>query len=105
LFVPATMLAAMNPAWDQIENPHAYWLNLFGRLRHGVTRQQAEARIGVVWSGVLSGDVETLPARTATGRDRYLARKLEVQDGSGGISAIRSSIAEPIYLLMGMVGL
>ena len=46
-FVPITIQAQMT-RWDQFENPHAYWLNIFGRLKPGVSRERAEAATAVV---------------------------------------------------------
>ena len=35
LFVPITIRAQMTPRWDEFENAHGYWLNIFGRLKPG----------------------------------------------------------------------
>ena len=105
VFVPITMLGEMMPRFDALENSHAYWLNIFGRLKPGVSRQRAEAAMAVPWRSVLEDDVKTFPRGSAARREQYLNKKLELRDGAKGISAVRDDLAVPLYLLMGMVGL
>ena len=103
VFVPITMLAEMMPRFDALDNPHAYWLNIFGSLKPGVSRQQAATGMAVPWRRVLDDDVKTFPR--AARRAQYLNKKLELRAAANGISAVRDDIAVPLYLLMGMVGL
>jgi predicted permease len=104
LFVPVTMAPELTPPFgtQALENPHAYWLNLFVRLRPGVSREQASAALAVVWQRVLASDVDRVPAIR---RERYLTKRLELLDGGSGISSVRNDVRVPLYLLMGMVGL
>jgi predicted permease len=103
VFVPITMVTEMVPQMDVFSNTHAYWLNIFGRLKPGISREQATAAMAPIWHGVLVSDLATFPSST-TNRERYLKLKLEMRDGSTGISAVRSDFAQMLYLLMGMVG-
>jgi predicted permease len=104
--VPITMVAVLRPGWEQFDKAHAYWLNIFGKLKPGVSRERAESALAPVWHSILADDVKDLPARTgSTLRQKYLQGKLEVRQGSNGISQIRDDFRLPLYLLMGMVGL
>jgi hypothetical protein len=105
LFAPVTMAAELTPpsGVGAVDNPHAYWLNLFARLRPGVSREQAASALAVVWQRVLAADAADLPA--GSGRERYLAKRMELLDGRRGISSVREDVRTPLYLLMGMVGL
>jgi predicted permease len=105
VFVPVSMAtelsAGLGPtAW---ENPHAYWINVFARLKPGVTREQALASMAVIWQRVITSDADQMPAGAR--RENYLKKRIEFLNGGAGISAVRSSLRGPLYLLMGMVGL
>jgi predicted permease len=107
VFVPITMQPKMIPGWEDVsELPHGYWINVFGRLKPNLSRERAEAAIGVVWHRILADDVKLVAARAGPAyRARYVNRKLELRPAAGGISSIRDNVATPLYLLMGMVGL
>ena len=38
------MKAQMTPSWDGLDDPKDYWLQLAGRLKPGLSREEAEAR-------------------------------------------------------------
>lgn len=52
VFVPITQGEVL-PNWSDYKSTHAYWLNVFGRLKPGVSRQQAEAAVAVAWRRIL----------------------------------------------------
>src|SRR5262245_17997055 len=93
VFVPITTAASMRPNLNLLDREHAYWLNVFGRLKPGIQPAQAEAAIAVAWSNVLAADVATFPSNRPGSRDRYLASKLKLQQGRAGISAVRDGFA------------
>src|SRR5947209_3410237 len=76
---------------------------LFGRLRPGVSREQALAGVAVIWRNILAADASQLPAGAR--REKYLAKDLELRDGGNGISAIRDDFELPLFLLMEMVSM
>ena len=41
--VPVMLKAQMTPNWDDVDNRRSRWVNVFGRLKPGVTREQALA--------------------------------------------------------------
>src|SRR4051794_2056390 len=43
--VPVMLKAQMTPNWDDIDNRRSRWVNVFGRLKPGIARQQA---LGIV---------------------------------------------------------
>ena len=102
IFVPISM-SQIVPGLDVYENPHAYWLNIFGRLRSGISMAQSSAALAPIWRAVLESDVATFPSGPRN-REQYLNSKLIPTPGAGGISSVRSGFAEMLYLLMAMVG-
>ncbi len=104
VFVPITQGEVL-PNWSDYKSTHAYWLNVFGRLKPGVSRQQAEAAVAVAWRRILEEDVKTLPGSNPATRASYLATKIQVRPADVGISQTRGDFEAPLYVLMGMVGL
>lgn len=66
VLVPAMMQAAMIPAWYGLEDRGRLWLQLVGRLRPGMTVEQAEERLDPFYRA-LSGLEPDSPAVVAEG--------------------------------------
>ena len=49
LWVPVTMKTAITPTWDDLENERSAWFYLFGRLTPGVSFEQAQASLKVLY--------------------------------------------------------
>src|SRR4029453_7491966 len=57
VFVPLTMRGLMNPGWRGFENRRSYWAYLFGRLKPGVTLEQAKRSLDAAYRPIIT-DVE-----------------------------------------------
>src|SRR5205814_6571911 len=57
VFVPITMHGVMQPTFKEFENRRTYWAYLFGRLKEGVTIDQARAALNVPYHAIIN-DVE-----------------------------------------------
>jgi predicted permease len=80
------------------------WLSVIGRLKDGVTIEQARAQLQSFWPDVLlaAASTETPGPR----RQRFLSMGLEVSSAAKGFtSGLRSQFARPLYVLAGIVGL
>jgi predicted permease len=80
------------------------WLSVIGRLKDGVTIEQARAQLQSFWPDVLltTASTETPGPR----RQRFLSMGLEVSSAAKGFtSGLRSQFARPLYVLAGIVGL
>jgi len=85
------------------ENPEAYWLTLLGRLKPGVSMDQAQASVNVnlrqFWT-------EFAGSNLTEDRQRAIQNThVELVDGSGGISALRRRYSTPLQMLMAIVGM
>jgi predicted permease len=75
-----------------------YWIELMGRLKNGVTLQQAQAQ--------LAGPFHAFVESTATkDRERADLPSLWLQDGGSGVDSLRRQYSKPLWILMAMVGL
>ena len=106
VFVPMMMKAQMTPAWDKLHDSRAYWLNIIGRIKTGVSSEHAQAAADVVWRRHMDDELKKTPAGlSVNARRSYLAQKLTFQPGAAGISAIRDAATQPLYILSAMVAL
>jgi predicted permease len=74
-----------------------WWLNIMGRVKPGVSMQQAQAALNVSLDAVARASLQ--PERRATMPRLYL------EDGSRGLFEARGMFEKPIRVLMAVVGL
>jgi predicted permease len=79
------------------------WLHVMGRLRDGVTLEQADAALQRIRPQIL--EVTTNPGAPADRRAKYLSRELGLESGRTGFSRVRRQFEEPLWLLLALVGL
>jgi predicted permease len=80
------------------------WLVLFGRLRSGVRREQAQAEVSVILRQQLEEQVARSPTLTAGERQRMLNQTIELHSGAAGYVGARSRFKQPLVVLMAAVG-
>ncbi|MGA2181889.1 MAG: ABC transporter permease [Bryobacteraceae bacterium] len=105
VFAPMAMKKAMTPTWDELANSHAYWLNIFGRLKPGVPRERAETAMNVTWHALLQDGLASLPISAPRFRAEYLAKRLKLAPSPTGISGVRELATRPLQVLLVMTGL
>ncbi len=106
IFVPMMMKAQMTPGWDGLKDSRAYWLNILGRVKPGVSIERAQAAADVVWRRYMDDELKKAPAGwSAKARGSYVTQKLTLQRGAAGISSIRDDASQPLYILSAVVGL
>ena len=105
VFVPMMMQGLMMPRGNDLENRRSMWLNVFARLKPGVSRQQAEAAMNVFWKPILESEAKDLVNISQNERTRFLNRHLSLQEGGQGISGAPPEFSAVFAVLMGMVGL
>jgi predicted permease len=104
VFVPIEMQAQMFPGGDDLDDRHDMWLNVLGRLKPGMPREQAEAQMNGLWHPLLELEVKDYPNMSPAVRTRYLNQRLSLRPGGKGISAAPENFGTAMAVLMGMVG-
>jgi predicted permease len=102
LYVPVTMQPALGPAWLKIDSRRFRWVQVFARLRGGVTREQARAALQPLYRSILQREV-TDPAfasASANTKQQFLKGALQVDDASRGHSGLREYVSVPLKILM-----
>jgi predicted permease len=77
----------------------AKWIRLVGRLKPGVSIEQARAELNVLFQPVLEQEGRLNDARK---RPNW---RLEVEPAAAGLSRLRDQFSKPLFILMGAVGM
>ena len=78
-------------------------VHILGRLRDGFTIARADAALQVFWPAVL--EATTSPNEPPDRRARFLGRRAQLHWGRTGYSRVRNQFAEPLWMLLALVGL
>ena len=96
VFVPITLRALMEPGFKGFDNRRSYWAYVFGRLKPGVSIEQAKAGINAPYKAIIN-DVDA-PLQTGMSEQtmkRFRARELGVAAGLRGQSSVSREAKGP----------
>ena len=86
-----------------LKEQQAYWLMLMGRLKPGVSMDQAQASINV---GLRQFLTEQAGSQLTEERQKGIQNTfVTLVEGKGGISGLRSFYSKPLHMLMAIVGM
>jgi ABC-type antimicrobial peptide transport system permease subunit len=102
------MEPAVNPGREWLHDKETavervLWLHVIGRLKPGVTMQQAQANVSVVWQQLLAG--YRVPGLTAEQQKNQLGQRIKLRPAGRGASSLREDFSQPLYVLMAVVGM
>ena len=98
LMVPlATMMTG-----EQRTNIGNTWLSVLGRLTPHASVTQANAEVAALFNGLLQANAPSAPVRRTAGVLRQSAGAFAAR---GGFNPVRAAIAQPLLIVMGIVGL
>jgi predicted permease len=98
-WVPMSMHDVVQPNFDWYEQRRGLFLNVFGRLKPGVTVEQAASNMRTIFSALEQSYPNDNAGRSA-GAVALLDARLNPQGGDGGAPIVRLSV-----ILMGIVGI
>ncbi len=106
VFVPITMRAQMSPGWKDFDNRKSYWAYLFGRLKPGVSIDQARAGLNAVYKPIIN-DVEAPLQKGMSDQTlaRFKAKEIVVEPGYRGQSSVHREAKTPLLFLMSVTGI
>jgi predicted permease len=107
VWVPMTMQPDVMPgrSWlrdDENDVTRVMWLQAMGRMKPGVTLAQAQANVSVVWQQLLAS--YHVAGLTEEQHRNVLDQKLKLREGGKGASSVRGDFAQPLEVLMALVG-
>jgi len=106
VFVPISMREVLSPGWKVFDNRRAYWAYVFGRLKPGVSIEQARAALDPLYRATIT-DVEA-PLQIGMSEQtmaRFKAKPLTLEPGAQGQSGVHAEASTPLFLLLGVTGL
>ncbi len=107
LRIPIQMKPLMTPGWDAIGDRRSQWIQVFARLKPGFSVTSAQASLQPLLQQILREELAMPQMREISkyGRDRFLARKVQMEQAATGYSQMRRSYSTALIVLMCMVGL
>ena len=102
--VPMMMKASMTPTWNDLDNRRSRWVNVMARLKPGITAEQAEVQLNVVYRQANEQEILALENPSESFRKRFVEKHLEVLPGGRGLSDLRRQFSLALIVLMCMVG-
>jgi predicted permease len=99
------LMPLLNDQFD-FDNRRTRWVNVFGRLKPGVSRRQAQASLQPYFHGMLEMEVKEAAFNKASAevRARFLQNVIEVRPGAQGKPRFREMLATPLWVLMALTG-
>jgi predicted permease len=102
--VPLTAMPFIQSEEFDPESRSLLWLHPVGRLKDGVTIEQARAQLQSFWPNVLLATAST--QTPGLRRQTFLSMGLDVSSAARGMSTdLRDQFTRPLYVLAGIVGL
>jgi predicted permease len=104
-YAPFSMMGIVSPGWDRTEQPDSYWVNIFGRLKPGVSEARANAMLPALFRSTLEDQLPQFKDIDAAARKKVLAKTVTVKSAAQGLNSLREEWQKPLAVLMVMVGL
>ena len=95
--VPIQMKPLMTPGWDDLGNRRSQWIQMFARMKPGQTVTSSQASLQPLFSQILHEEIGMPEMREVSqySRDRFLGRKVNLEEAGSGYSQMRRSDTAP----------
>jgi len=102
VYVSISMQPQMGPDRVKLEGRHFRFVQVFGRLRDGVSIEQAGAALQPLYRAILKDEAQdaAFASVAAETRRAFLEGRLSVGDASQGRSGLRTDVRAPLLILM-----
>ncbi len=107
VYVPIAMEPAVGPPWLQLETRRFRWVQIFARLRPGVTAQRAQVGLQPLYASILrteERDAKAFATASLETKKQFLDGKIAVQEARHGHSGLRDAVRVPLMILMALAG-
>jgi len=107
VWIPLMMKRQATPEFDWLDNRRGRFLHVFGRLKPGITVEQAKAGLQPWFKAMLEEDTrrEDWPNVGEEQRRRFLASTLDLLPAAQGRSDLRQTMERPLVILSAATGL
>ncbi len=104
-YVPIMMKAQITPRWNGLDDRKDYWLNVFGRLKPGVTLDQAQQRINVPYRSLLEEEFKLFQNPSPNFARGWKSKQILLKPGEFGRGSLLSEAQQPLFILLLITGL
>ena len=101
--IPICAEAALNAGGGRLDSGTDWWLIVMGRLKPGVTTEQASAHVRALSAGIFQATLK--PNYPPVSVPKYLDMKLQALSATTGVSYLREVYEGPLWLLLGLAAL
>ena len=107
IYVPIMMAGQVTQENKPFDDRRRRWVQVFGRLKPGVSRSQAKASLQPIFHRILEMEVQQKEFARASAytRAQFLRMTLDVMPGGGGQNITKQFLEAPLWAMMAMVGL
>ncbi|UCD51604.1 MAG: ABC transporter permease [Phycisphaerales bacterium] len=107
LFVPITMKPSITPGGWRMDDRRTQWVKAFGRLKPGLTLEQAEVAIQTPYRQIIQGEAESPSFKGVASEERkqFLQSRIVLRPGRRGHSHQSTVLGGQLLLLMALAGL
>ncbi len=107
LYVPVMMATQVTQETKPFDDRRRRWIQVFGRLKPGVSDAQAKASLQPIFHRILQMEVQQKEFAHASSytRAQFLHMSLDVMPGGGGQNIAKQFLEAPLWAMMAMVGL
>jgi predicted permease len=107
VYAPITMAAQLTQEDKPFDDRGRRWVQVFGRLKDGVSAEQAKVSLESIFHRILRLEVQEPRFAHASpySRQEFLKMTLEVMPGGRGQDQVGQFLEAPLWALMAMVGL
>jgi predicted permease len=101
--VPMMMTPVFNPRpATRLQSRRLQWLSVIARRKPGVSEQQAQASLDVLYRQLREGEAQQLPASvSAFDREQFLAQRIALLPGDQGLRNMQVELKTSLLLLFG----
>ena len=108
VYIPLTMRGVVYPWFTQerFDDRRNYWAYVFGRVKPGMTMEQAKAAVNAAYKPIIN-EVEA-PLQEGMSdptMKRFRAKEVGLADGRRGQSSMHQEASTPLKLLLGITGI
>ena len=102
VYVPITMEPQLAPEWLKLDDRRFRWVQIFARLRDGMSAGQAEAGLQGLYHALLEREASESAFATASSdtKRKFLEGRLHITPARTGHSALRESVTKALLILM-----
>jgi predicted permease len=108
--VPWSMAEVLRPRseWNVFDEPglgHAEVFQIMGRLKPGVSEEQAQAALDPLFNSIRQSHADAVKWTTPAARQQFLVRRVAMSPLGSGYAGLKVRFSQPLKVLMALVGI